>query len=104
MTSRPKPVKDNPEWFRLCHERWMEKRNRRNEDPAYRDEWWSQQCGACRYWVPLSGVFAEDYGVCAGSTSDFDGLVRFEHDGCAAHESTEGWVLPDGEGTGTTNG
>ena len=68
--------------FKACHERWMEKRNRKQEEPDYKDEWYGEQCGMCEYFIWLSGAFAEDYGTCSNSSSKFDGLVRFEHDGC----------------------
>jgi len=77
------------QWFRETHERWLERRNRRQEDGDYRDEWWGEQCGACRWWVPLSGVFADDYGACTNPASPRDGLVQFEHDGCDAFEPVD---------------
>jgi hypothetical protein len=77
--------------FRACHERWMEKRNRKQEEPGYKDEWYAEQCGMCKYFAPLSGAFAEDYGVCSNSSSEFDGFVRFEHDGCDVFSESEGW-------------
>ncbi|MFS8105241.1 DUF3027 domain-containing protein [Lentzea alba] len=77
------------------HERWVRRRNRDTGDPAYRDEWYDQQCGGCRNWIPVTGALGSDYGVCAGAKSQFDGTVRFEHDGCDAFEDAEGWVSPE---------
>lgn len=69
-----------------CHDRWMARRNRRQEDPEYRDEWYGAQCLHCRFWIPVVGVLGSDYGVCSNSVSAFDGHVRFEHDGCIDFE------------------
>ncbi len=64
------------------HERWLRLRNRSTGDPGYRDEWFDEQCGGCRFWIALSGEPGLDWGVCAHADSAFDGQVRFEHDGC----------------------
>ncbi|MEI6218931.1 MAG: DUF3027 domain-containing protein [bacterium] len=74
--------------FADCHRRWLTQRNRKQEAPSYKDEWYGQQCGACVFFIPLSGVFAEDYGACSNQTSKFDGMIRFEHDGCDAFKSS----------------
>ncbi len=61
------------------------------DSPAYRDEWYAQQCGGCRYWIALHGVLGSDYGACSNARSPRDGMVQFEHDGCDAFEPvTEG--------------
>ncbi|MFE6872755.1 DUF3027 domain-containing protein [Kitasatospora sp. NPDC057692] len=65
-----------------CHARWYALGNRSAVGAAYRDEWYSEQCGGCRYWVALRGESGADYGVCSSAESAFDGRVRFEHDGC----------------------
>jgi hypothetical protein len=75
--------------FRACFERWSKQANRRQDDPQYRDEWYAQQCGACRFYVRLSGLFADDWGCCSNQRSPFDGRVRFEHDGCDQFESDD---------------
>ena len=74
---------------RACHDRWMDRRNRRQEDPQYQDRWYAEQCGACRYFVRLQGVLEADYGACSNTKSPFDGRVMFEHDGCEFFESSE---------------
>lgn len=81
--------------FRSTHERWMQRRNRLIESDAYQDEWNAQQCGSCRYWLPLSGAFRHDYGGCSNPASLFDKQVMFEHDGCEAHEDAGHWIVPD---------
>ncbi|WP_165984281.1 DUF3027 domain-containing protein [Streptomyces sp. YIM 98790] len=86
----------NPEERDKIHARWIEHRNRRTEDPDYPEEWYFQQCGGCRYWVPLAGKLGLDYGACANQRSPFDASIRFEHDGCEAYEeSGEEWAIPD---------
>lgn len=84
----------NPDEVRGIHDRWIQRRNRRTDDPQYRDEWYDQQCGGCRYWFPLAGKIGLDYGACANKKSPFDGTVRFEHDGCEFFEESEGWATP----------
>lgn len=81
---------DERAYFRATHDRWMASRNRRQEADDYLDEWWDQQCGACQWFMYLTGVLGDDWGVCSNPRSDFDGRVHFEHDGCAAFEQS-GW-------------
>ncbi|MFI7467828.1 DUF3027 domain-containing protein [Nonomuraea sp. NPDC049646] len=76
------------------HERWLAGCHRRTEDPDYREEWYSEQCGACRFWFPLAGALGNDYGACANAASPFDGRVRFEHDGCDAFQESGTWSVP----------
>jgi hypothetical protein len=67
-----------------CHRRWQSHRHRDTASPSYREKWYLQQCGGCRYWIALNGQVGLDYGVCSHAASTFDGQVRFEHDGCNA--------------------
>jgi hypothetical protein len=69
---------------RECHDRWIQQRNRNTSDPAYREDWYHEQCGGCRFWIALHGELGRDYGACTNPASPYDGQVRFEHDGCAA--------------------
>ncbi len=64
------------------HRRWLQLLNRSTGNPNYRDEWFDEQCGGCRFWTPLSGDLGLDWGACTHADSRFDGRVRFEHDGC----------------------
>lgn len=73
-----------------CHERWKKRLNRA-QGPTYRDEWYAEQCGACRFFIPLMGALAEDYGCCSNETSPFDGKAMFEHDGCEQFEEGGDW-------------
>lgn len=68
--------------FELCHQRWMNLRNRCQENHNYKDDWYAEQCGACKFFIPLSALFAEDYGGCSNPDSKFDKTIMFEHDGC----------------------
>jgi len=88
---------DSPRHFKACHKRWMERRNRRAEAKDYRDMWLEEQCMFCRYFVPLTGVFGEDYGACSNAQSPSDGMVRFEHDGCSEFAQGEWWAATDRE-------
>jgi hypothetical protein len=65
-----------------CHKRWILRRNRREELPGFRDEWYKSQCLFCRFYIPLAGEFIDDWGVCSNPDSPFDRRVMFEHDGC----------------------
>jgi hypothetical protein len=60
---------------KATHERWLERRNREQEEPEYKDDWHRQQCGACVIWVPLADEWGLDYGVCTNPASPFDGRV-----------------------------
>ena len=75
--------------FKIIHERWMGKRNRKQESESYKDEWYSQQCFMCKYFIYLSGRMGGDYGACSNPRSDYDGCVRFEHDGCDGFTESE---------------
>lgn len=66
------------------------------DDPEYLDTWYAEQCMHCRFFIPLSGALAEDWGVCSNPDSSFDGLVRFEQDGCRRFSQSSGW-WPHGE-------
>lgn len=78
--------------FRACHERWVKALSRSTGDPGYRDEWYAQQCGGCRYFLKLPGAFRFDWGVCSNAASPRDGRATFEHDGCEAFAAAEeGW-------------
>lgn len=77
----------DPAHFRSTHERWLAERSRKQESSDYLDSWWEQQCGMCTFWIPLSGEFSGDYGVCSNPASPFDGKARVEHDGCEEHET-----------------
>jgi hypothetical protein len=85
-------LRNNKEHTKQCHDRWIEKRNRKQEDPSYLDEWYDEQCGGCIYFIPLMGDLADDYGACSNPQSEFDGIIRFEHDGCGKHEQAEEWT------------
>ena len=84
-----KDLSNSVDHFGECHQRWSGKRNRKIENPEYRDEWWREQCLACRYFIPLTGIFMEDYGACTNKNSRFDKNVMFEHDGCEQFTEVE---------------
>lgn len=71
------------------HSRWGERVNRRTDNPGYRDEWFFEQCGGCLHWLALSGQIGADWGVCSSESSQFDGVARFEHDGCDQFEQDD---------------
>ncbi len=98
--TRSRSLVESREHFRACHERWVKLLNRDQDDPAYQDEWYSEQCLACRYYIPLSGAFGEDWGVCSNEESEFDRHVMFEHDGCSGFSRAEEWWSLRSEGTG----
>ncbi|MFD5096262.1 DUF3027 domain-containing protein [Amycolatopsis thailandensis] len=69
---------DDEQFNRACHARWRERLNRAALAPD------GGQCGGCVFWVALHGRLGDDYGACTSAKSIFDGMVRFEHDGCTA--------------------
>ena len=67
---------------KAVHERWAQRQSRRPDTLGYREEWYFQQCGGCLHWLALAGKLGDDWGVCASASSPYDGIARFEHDGC----------------------
>lgn len=94
MTEAPHISLDSEEMNKI-HERWVARRNRDPDRDDYREEWFREQCGACRFWFPLAGEMGLDYGACANVRSPFDGRVQFEHDGCGHFESAGMWISAD---------
>jgi hypothetical protein len=86
-----KSLIEDHDHFKACHERWSERLNRDQNSPEYKDEWWAEQCLQCRFFIPLVGVFIEDYGACSNPLSPCDGTVRFEHDGCEHFSEVMEW-------------
>lgn len=89
-----KPLVTNRQHLDACHKRWLRKTNRYalpvvGEQP---DEWSIEQCGQCAYYLPVTGVFGSDWGVCSNEQSEFDGRAMFEHDGCDAYTGATEWV------------
>lgn len=58
------------------------RRSRRTEDAEYLEQWYWEQCGGYVHWITLAGRLGSDWGVCSCASSTFDGVVRFEHEGC----------------------
>ena len=78
----------NRKHVKRCRARWCKLINRDIESPDYQDEWYSEQCVNCNYYIRLINFFRDDWGVCSNPESNFDGKVRFKHDGCDKyHES-----------------
>jgi hypothetical protein len=71
---------------RTTHDRWAS--NLREA------EWRYEQCGRCIWWVPLTGTWGEDWGVCSNPASPHDRSAMFEHDGCDVFEEADEWVVP----------
>jgi hypothetical protein len=79
----------------VVHRRWLTRRNRRQEDPDYSDDWYIEQCGRCQYWIPLAGTIGLDWGICTNEASPLDGRAAFEHDGCEQFLYSETWAIPE---------
>lgn len=78
-----------------CHSRWVTRLNRSTGDPDYPEEWFSEQCGGCTFYVPLAGKWGYDWGVCSNEKSQVDQRAVFEHDGCEEFVANpEGWGPP----------
>jgi hypothetical protein len=65
------------------HHRWTEKTTRSHADP---ERPYEKQCLLCSHYLALSGAAGLNWGVCANAASEWDALLRFEHDGCAQFE------------------
>ena len=82
--STQKYLGDSHQHGKECHERWHKRMNTngRTTESLYAPS--GEQCLFCLYFLPITGKeFIDDYGVCSNSKSQFDGIVRFEHDGCS---------------------
>ncbi|MBB5802053.1 hypothetical protein F4560_001821 [Saccharothrix ecbatanensis] len=95
MTAEFDHVTRNETEMDSIHERWLGDRNRGRGGHEYEESWAGEQCGGCRFWVPLAGRVGHDYGVCANALSPFDGRVRFEHDGCDVFADAGRWLIPE---------
>lgn len=84
----------SPDLLNEIHKRWVARRNRDTGRADYRDEWYDEQCGSCKFWFPLAGELGSDYGACANARSPFDQRVQFEHDGCDEFENAGEWITP----------
>jgi len=38
----------------VCHERWVKDLHRAMDSADYQDDWRAEQCGACRYFAPVT--------------------------------------------------
>lgn len=47
------------------------------------------QCGGCRFYMPIDGDAAADWGACGNPASDRCGHTVFEHHGCRWHSEGE---------------
>lgn len=65
---------------KAAHQRWV-----RNRDPVDG----AIQCYGCKYHAKLRTALGLDWGVCANSKSPYDGLLKFEHQGCSEHVASE---------------
>ena len=75
-----------------CHIRWIKSQTRGSGKP-YKDDWYSQQCGGCRFYIRLQGKLRADWGAYSNARSPRDGIATFEHDGCDAFVAdAEGWT------------
>lgn len=90
----PQEARLFPSHRRSTHRRWVTHLNRRMGEDGYQEEWRREQCGLCQYWIPLAGSWGLDRGVCSNEASSFDGMARFEHDGCEAYEEAPEWRGP----------
>jgi len=71
------------------HRRWIAKFER---PPVLTDE----KCGHCRYFVPSTGAFPIEWGVCSNPIAKLDGLATMASHGCEQFEKIEGVPLYEG--------
>ena len=80
-----------------CHQRWKPHRIRTQEMvedlEKIPDHWTTNQCGKCRYYIPVMGALSSDYGVCSNPGSPCDRQAMFEHDGCDYFVEASSWVV-----------
>jgi hypothetical protein len=83
------PLVEDRQHANACHERWLTKAQ--YGERMERGEARAEQCLFCRYYIPLMGALAEDWGACSNPSSLFDGQVMFEHDGCEEFSPADEW-------------
>ena len=83
-----------PLWRQKIHRGRVEARWRQRSSRPSDAEWSYDQCGRCTFWVPLTGTWGLDWGVCTNEASPMDRQAVFEHDGCAFFVETDGWNTP----------
>jgi hypothetical protein len=54
-------LKNDKEHATESHSRWMKRLNRNTASPDYKDEWYSEQCFACQYYITLDGRLGRDW-------------------------------------------
>jgi len=94
MTDKKKFLATDVKHFRETHWRWLIKYplNHDRLSPEYdehKEEWVSEQCLTCQYYIKLSDRFQYDWGVCSNPASALDGRIMFEHDGCEHYSFAE---------------
>jgi hypothetical protein len=77
------------------HDRWIDRRLRKELIPELQDEWSDTQCGMCAFWFPLAGELGRDWGVCTNAGAPYDQRAMFEHDGCDHFREAGSWVVPE---------
>jgi hypothetical protein len=87
--SHNKALVNDREHLEETHKRWIKNIHWDRYGSNAREDWQGKQCLTCRYFIPLSGIFGDDYGVCSNVASPLDGTVRFEHDGCDEYSENE---------------
>ncbi|MFI7585636.1 DUF3027 domain-containing protein [Spongisporangium articulatum] len=75
-----------PEGVRAAAERWHASAGGPTSDVAIQA---SAPCVSCGYFVSLSGLLRQDFGVCANEWSPSDGRVVTADHGCGAHSETD---------------
>ncbi len=82
-----RPARNDPRHRDATARRWSAD----FDDGAWRDE----QCGRCRYWIPLAGDWGSEWGVCSCADSPHDRRATFEYDTCAAYSAAAEWAVPE---------
>lgn len=81
------------EQYVAAHEAWAERLVVRFGGISARNdrEYYENQCGGCRFYMPIEGASAADWGACGNPASDRIGSVVFEHHGCPQHSEGPGF-------------
>jgi hypothetical protein len=74
------------EGLRAAAERWQHGSHGPTSDIAIQA---SAMCATCAYFLPLSGLLRQHFGVCANEWSPADGSVVTTDFGCGAHSETD---------------
>ncbi len=84
MPEKKRSLANDSQHIQATSKRWRTKilRNRDPTSSDFKEEWTTEACFLCQYYVKLTGDLGGDWGVCSNPASPFDSRLMNEHDSC----------------------